>query len=358
MCRGVYLFSAVLLIVLSALYSCSKNSAPSRSSDTPADTTTTVDTTTPGRDLPLTPYTYVDTARPFVVTSAPPYHLGEPVLSEERLIGEPYTDINHNGVYDPGIDGFFHSSDPATNQDLNHNGRHDGPENMGCNQWWYGIPFDDIDGNGSIRCSEDYPIPMSQDSFAKFMPFADLNENGIWDSALATGMARGRWKWNHLEFTLWFRSDSAYRFVSDSGFTYYESGFGGDPHLMLLFFVQTHDILRAYGWHLTMTLSRNAAIRVPSVSHDTIIYDYQTVELVRKADTLVSLTVGDSTYPDILDVKYTLVSGEPNGPEWEFYFGRQRGLLKAVTRDFADSTATVYEVMDKPLPLPMTRRTR
>lgn len=88
---------------------------------------------------------------------------GEPIVDFEHILDEPYTDINGNGRYDNGIDGFVRSGNPAINQDLNYNGKHDGLETPPA-EWDGNLPFDDIDGNGDIRVSTgELPI----DSLAK-----------------------------------------------------------------------------------------------------------------------------------------------------------------------------------------------
>ncbi len=51
----------------------------------------------------------------------------EPFLPREQSFGEPFTDVNGNGVYDLGIDIFVKSVGPD-NQDINYNGKYDGPE--------------------------------------------------------------------------------------------------------------------------------------------------------------------------------------------------------------------------------------
>ena len=108
--------------------------------------------------------------------------------------------------------------------------------------------------------------------FREYMPFADLNENGIRDSLIEGGVSRGKWKLNPLESFLFFWADSAYRFVSDSGITYYVGGFGGDAHLMNLSFVQGHDdfTLRLPGF--AQVLSRIGPLRVPSTTRDSVYY--------------------------------------------------------------------------------------
>ena len=88
----------------------------------------------------------------------------EPYLDGDKNLGEPFEDLNGNRVYDPGIDLFI-----AEFQDLNHNGKYNGPNGL----WSPGIPFDDRNGNGI------YDFPNAQ--FDQGEQFTDLNGNGRYD---------------------------------------------------------------------------------------------------------------------------------------------------------------------------------
>ncbi len=92
----------------------------------------------------------------------------EPFVDGDSVIGEPFTDFNGNRVYDPGIDGFVRSAGPD-NQDYNHNGRHDGPNDP----WTLGTPFVDRNGNGIY----DFPNNV----YDQGEPFTDVNGNGKYD---------------------------------------------------------------------------------------------------------------------------------------------------------------------------------
>lgn len=93
----------------------------------------------------------------------------EPYIDGDINLGEPFLDVNHNGVYDPGIDIFIMSADPSKNMDLNHNSKYDGPSDP----WSPGIPFKDLNGNGI------YDPPNGRYDYGE--PFLDLNGNGKWD---------------------------------------------------------------------------------------------------------------------------------------------------------------------------------
>ncbi len=93
----------------------------------------------------------------------------EPFVDGDSIIGEPFVDLNYNGVYEPRIDVFFFDADPARNQDLNYNGIYDGPNSP----WTPGVPFLDRDGDGLY----DYPNNV----YDPGEPFTDVNGNGKYD---------------------------------------------------------------------------------------------------------------------------------------------------------------------------------
>jgi outer membrane receptor protein involved in Fe transport len=94
----------------------------------------------------------------------------EPYTDGDQSLGEPFNDINHNGVYDAGIDIFLYAQDPAINMDLNRNSQYDGPSAT----WTPGIPFKDLNGNGLYdRANGKYDYGE---------PFLDRNGNSKWDA--------------------------------------------------------------------------------------------------------------------------------------------------------------------------------
>jgi outer membrane receptor protein involved in Fe transport len=96
--------------------------------------------------------------------------VAEKYTDGDRSHGEPFIDVNQNGVYERGIDIFTMSSDPAVNMDLNRNSQYDGPNAP----WTPGIPFDDYNKNGLF----DYRNGV----YDYGEPFVDLNHNGKWDA--------------------------------------------------------------------------------------------------------------------------------------------------------------------------------
>ncbi len=92
----------------------------------------------------------------------------EPYTDGDSVIGEPFTDLNGNNVYDPGTDIFIKSVGPD-NDDLNHDGLHNGP----LSPWQEGIPYLDRNGNGL------FDAPNLKYDIGE--PFEDVNGNGVWD---------------------------------------------------------------------------------------------------------------------------------------------------------------------------------
>jgi len=91
-------------------------------------------------------------------------HVEEPYIDGDSVIGEPFSDLNRNGVFDEGID----RQDLLT-QDLNVNGIYDGPNSI----WSPGIPFIDRNGNGY------YDFPNEQ--YDPGEEYTDVNGNGVHD---------------------------------------------------------------------------------------------------------------------------------------------------------------------------------
>ncbi|MBD3169051.1 MAG: TonB-dependent receptor [candidate division Zixibacteria bacterium] len=88
----------------------------------------------------------------------------EPWQDGDINLGEPFLDMNQNGVYDGNDVDIWTSAD-----DLNGNGKYDGPND----DWTPGIPYRDLNKNG------EYDAP---DGFYQYgEPFVDENGNGKWD---------------------------------------------------------------------------------------------------------------------------------------------------------------------------------
>ncbi len=95
--------------------------------------------------------------------------LQEPYIDGDSVLGEPFIDLDGNGVYNAGTDNFVRSNDPTINHDLNHDGRYNGPTSI----WSPNIPYYDRNGNGL------YDAPNFQYNVGE--PFTDDNGNGRFD---------------------------------------------------------------------------------------------------------------------------------------------------------------------------------
>ncbi|MBU8934256.1 MAG: TonB-dependent receptor [candidate division Zixibacteria bacterium] len=94
----------------------------------------------------------------------------EPYIDGDSIVGEPFHDLNGNRVYDPGIDGFRRSAIDSLNDDKNHNGRYDGPNDP----WDTSTQYIDRNGNGL------YDPPST--FFEVGEEFTDINGNGQRDA--------------------------------------------------------------------------------------------------------------------------------------------------------------------------------
>ncbi len=91
--------------------------------------------------------------------------MAEPYTDGDIIIGEPFIDVNLNGVFDDSVDVFSGA------WDLNHNGQYDGPDDP----WSAGVPYRDMNNNGR------YDAPNRNYDYGE--PFVDRNNNGRWDGA-------------------------------------------------------------------------------------------------------------------------------------------------------------------------------
>jgi outer membrane receptor protein involved in Fe transport len=99
--------------------------------------------------------------------------LSEPFIDGDSIIGEDFIDVNRNGVYDEDIDDFTRCVCPE-NMDINHNGTYDGPGTISPFEWTPGVPFLDRNGNGLF----DPP----NGTYDPGEPFTDVNGNSKWDA--------------------------------------------------------------------------------------------------------------------------------------------------------------------------------
>jgi hypothetical protein len=103
----------------------------------------------------------------------------EPYRDGDSVLGEPFVDIDGNGVYDDTIDLF---------QDLNGNGKYDGPNDP----WLPGTPYEDINANGQ------YDPPNGRYDLGE--PFCDLDGDSVWNWVNALKIdaeIHPFWKWTY-----------------------------------------------------------------------------------------------------------------------------------------------------------------
>jgi len=124
----------------------------------------------------------------------------EPFIDGDISLGEPFIDVNRNGVRDAWLPS-YPFGEPFT--DLSYNSQYDGP----FDAWVAGVPFRDFNGNGVFdRGGEGSGFWASSSSFTSpdydlGEPFYDRNGNGKWDNA--DGFFDSGWD----KQVLWTRKD-------------------------------------------------------------------------------------------------------------------------------------------------------
>lgn len=293
-------------------------------------------------------YIYADTAHyqlTFAVLSDS-RAFPEPVVNWEQSLGEPFTDVNGNGVFDPGIDGFITCLSPDSNQDLNRNNKYDGPDDP----WEPGIPFDDIDGNGLFRQNPNNPYI----NYETGLPFADFNLNGQRDSALGFFTALTEFKATvGLDGSIWYRTGPrppgvyfGYRFLSDSGRVYDLSYLASSDIQDIVDFVATDSGLlyrAAPGiyWNVIPLIVLDTGEVVDGAVNE-ILVDYpedpfnDTLRFTRTVAYDTSLIVYGYSFPHI--IKVSLDAGVIG---CDFYLSLERRLL-GYGQWIADTTPESY----------------
>ncbi len=281
--------------------------------------------------------------------------LPEPVLNREQSLGEPFNDINDNGVFDIGIDEFIMCDCPQ-NMDFDDNGRYTGPDEP----WAPGIPFDDINGNGIY---DDDPYDFYDYSPGK--PFADYNENGVWDeypeySYTPVQIVKTDESPDSIKYTPeTVRYDSLY-FTSDSGIVYGLSyigngattpaGFGFIFKDSGLYFSYLNEPDKSYGREFFVIdtgeiSSGTEQGRLVNASIDYILYYDRTI------NTDYELEVGGITYSHLLHIRfdnpvaYTLEGYENTDFDntfFDFYFSESKGFIGYRTRAMANESDRTY----------------
>lgn len=289
----------------------------------------------------------------------------------DRVIGEPFIDINGNGVYDRGIDIFYMSPDPDVNMDLNHNGSYDGPYST----WEPGIPFDDYNRNDQY----DRPNTVYDTSEA----FCDLNGNGRFDSFLRdtlvfivqprvdTTSPLGRLQ----EFAI---LDSIWHFISDSGYVVRlparsRRSWDAVRNRRLAFLVSSFvsngriDFLAQTLFSDTLVLPLFDSLTIPvmtsRISADWLNVPYEPFEFNRSYQLGDTLTIDGYQYDNLVRVTFDSLSCADSvressfeNAELTFWIDLNRGPLAIQSNQLLSSARKVLIVpLSDTLPLPMTR---
>lgn len=93
----------------------------------------------------------------------------EPWIDGDIDLGEPFLDVDNDGVYNDTVDFFITCACPGNN-DLNFNGQYDGPNDL----WSAGVPYIDNNKNGR------YDAPNGR--WDPGEPYTDKNGNGQYDT--------------------------------------------------------------------------------------------------------------------------------------------------------------------------------
>ncbi|MEE9443661.1 MAG: hypothetical protein V3V99_13435 [candidate division Zixibacteria bacterium] len=232
----------------------------------------------------------------------------EPIVNWEESLGEPFIDINANGIYDAGIDSFNVSI-----HDLNGNLAYDSPDDP----WSEGIPFDDIDGNGLFRENTGERIT----GYVAGMPYADFNNGGTRDIRLD-----GLYGVLSFNSVYWYggrsyavkQEPASYQFISDSGLTY-DLPFGFESVLGAIVIWDTGMYYRRPPF--TVPLLDTGKV-VPSERNFEFNYPDTSAVYHRLVSYPKTLTVDGMTLSNLLYCQLTHESRR-----YGFYFSRDNGLV-------------------------------
>lgn len=315
----------------------------------------------------LRDYVHFDYMRHYLIRSNFRYYeqTSEEYVWWEASLGEPYTDMNGNGVYDIGTDIFIMSADPETNQDLNHNGRRDGPDD----RWSPEFPFDDLDGDG-IKSGE-WPAEP-REYYVPGLPFCDYNTNDIWDSLSAYDIYRAavcsiKTISPSVEAVRFNYCNNYYSFTSDSGVVYrlpeYQSVQLSESRLSM----ELNDSGLTYQGSGSFHLLGFGASDTGLV--DTALPITTSLCCNHQADKRISLRqtlrIENTYYSNLLKIRIDRVRGpQPDDHRldsafWEFYFDRHLGLIAHRFNTLGDSldpeAEFFLETRSDSFPLPMSR---
>ena len=316
-------------------------------------------------------YIWIDTAS-FLTVKATGGANTEPYLDGDYIIGEPFIDQNGNGIYDSGIDIFIMCACDS-NQDLNHNGRHDGPNDP----YTAGTPYDDLNADGT------YSAPNR--TYEVGEPFYDYDGDSTRDANSLATMLHNVVKAEIVEsiatvmvFQFYYR-DSLFAFVSDSGRKYVW------PQRSAFYWNPDTDYYRRYA-NLAFTFTEAGlewtregtvrllvaergqivpgAARVPVVWLDASAGTYDTVTMVRSVEILPAPPEVGGTAGEVLEIRFdrplfddSAVAPYTAEAYFEFYFSADYGFVGVEynSADFTGVHLRHIEARHDSLPLSMIR---
>jgi hypothetical protein len=372
------------------------------------DSSSTINMEVPER-IALVALVHFDTSESIIARSPSPegWAVEEWYVYGERVIGEPFVDVNGDGEYQPHCDIFWigisgteyidtfyfqcdsfvgstcynpiRTPDPASgfdwllvdtfsNHDLNYNGKYDGPDSA----WSPGVPFDDLDGDGEYDAEFGGYVPG--------LPYADLNGNGSYDSYVEFQHGIYRYQVERygpsnelLDVQLRFLGgDSTYVYLSDSGILHDSFTSHGDltdirPAPPLNFRLDDDGL-----WWTASSISGTIPLLLlqgPEIyaeqPRDTILESIYGSYYGQKREILVnqSLTIDGEVYRDLVCVRILRVwlVGIPDmetSVTASFYFAPNTLHLLACHSSTFEQDTSYWYFLDRrvdTLPLPATR---
>ena len=330
-----------------------------------------------GPEIPsvqFTDFVHYELSQPYLLKVDDSFiHLNPEIyLWWEENFGEPFTDVDGDGVYTPGVDIFIMGTGDD-NMDLNHDGRWNGPDEP----WEPGMPFDDIDGNDTCREQYSYyyvPWPPPN------VPYFDANHNGQVDSSLSClsyfvhpvimGQTDSSTQWGYTAI------DTALYYLSDSGVTYYPMlGYSNCPICEISPATAGLEIRDQRLFFMLPYSSYDVAFEL--LSSGTIVDDSSRLTLDlggyhgtcrRQIQLNQALTYDGITTSGLLKIRCDEIQFDNSvlqenfeGTFWEFYLSASDGLkaiyCKSEPDYFEPSPKWLYyfEAIDDPLPLLMTK---
>ncbi len=311
-------------------------------------------------------YIWFDTTSILIAQSTSDYY--RPVegywVDGDSIIGEPFIDSNHNGVYDPGVDGFVMAADPAVNMDLNRNGRYDGPYDL----YYPGEPYEDYNQNGV------YDAPEQAYDIGE--PFFDVNGNGIHDDSPRGGglILQGGWRHDTSSSVYhWFYRDSVARWESPLGQVFVfpthsqvwnqsAQDYRWDPLVNVYYSTDSLKFQDNATWMIPLAELGEATTGVDTVQMIRIATPGLTARMRRTTELGQSIEIESLTYEGLLRIRFDQFvlfdNTADNSIFYEFYFSKDLGLLAGSWKPYFGKANSFYRYGQfDTLPQPMIRDT-